>query len=70
MLSCVVSRRLLGCEGHLEEKDEDEYTEDSDYEDTAENSTELVPNVESESKRNGEQKLLSVLGFGSLVACV
>ena len=70
-LSCIVSRCYLGREGYLDEKNEDEDVEDSDYEDAAENPDETVPqDVENRSERKGEQKLLSVLEFGSLVACV
>ena len=59
----------MGSEGHLDDKDEDEYTEDSDYENEAAKIVEPVPQkTESESEQQGEQKLLSVLKFGSSVA--
>ena len=80
-LSRAVSRYCPGREGYLDEKDEDEDVndsdykdegvKDSDYEDVPENPAEPAPqDVESGSERKEEQKLPSVLEFGSLIACV
>lgn len=67
-LSCVVLGRHLGCRGHLNQKDEDEDTENSDYESDAGKTVEPVSReIERGSEQNGQQKLFSVLKFWSSV---
>lgn len=67
VLSCVVIERRLGLRGRLIESDEDEYTEDSDYEDeTGLTGEPISGNIDSEQNR--EQRLHPVLKIGSSVA--
>lgn len=68
--SCtVVLERHLGSEGRLDKNDEDEYIEDSDYEDEPEITGEQVSQITGvNSEYEGDQKLLSVLRIGSSAA--
>ena len=60
--------RHLGWGDHLDEKDEGEDIEDSDYENDAEKPVEPVAQeIERDSEQKGKQKLFSVLKFGSFV---
>lgn len=70
VLSCtVVLERKLGSEGRLDHNDEDEYVEDSDYENESESTLDPASqNSEVSSEHKGGQKLLSVLGGGSAAA--
>jgi hypothetical protein len=69
VLSCVVMGRHLGHEGQLYENDEDDYPEDSDYEDGAENlNVQVSQDPSADLEQKAEQKLFSVLKFGSSVA--
>jgi hypothetical protein len=68
-LSCIVLGCHLGSGGHLDEKDNDEYIEYSDYENDVEKADEPVSQkIERNSEQKDEQKLFSVLKFGSSVA--
>ena len=59
--------RRLGLRGHLNKSDEDEYTEDSDYEDeTGLTGGPVSGNIDS--VQNREQRLYPVLKIGSSVA--
>ena len=61
--------RHLGSEGRVETEDEDEFTEDSDYENDPEPADQQVShNIEVSSENEGQQKLLSVLKIGSSAA--
>lgn len=66
VLNCLVLGRQLGLGGRLDKSGEDEYTDDSDYEDEPESGEPVSENVNPEKKR--EQKLYPVLKSGSLVA--
>lgn len=65
----VLLERQLGSEGRLDNADEDEYAEDSDYETEPESTGQRVSqNIEVGPEHEGEQKLLSVLRIGSPAA--
>lgn len=69
VLRCAVLERHLGSEGRLDKNNEDEYVEDSDYENEPESTDEQVSqNIEASSEHEGQQKLLSVLRIGSSAA--
>lgn len=69
VLNCVVLGRHLGSGGRLDENDENEYIEDSDYEDEPERVDEPVSqDTEANPEGKEEQKLLSVLRVGSSAA--
>ena len=68
ILSHAVLERRLGSEGRLD-KNDDEYTEDSDYENEPEPmDKQASQNIKVGSEHEGEQKLLSVLRIGSSAA--
>jgi len=69
LLRCTVSQCHLGHKGHLDGNDEDEYIEDSDYENELESTGEPVSqDIEADAEQKLEQKLLPVLSMGSPVA--
>ena len=68
VLSCTVLGCQLGLEGYLDRND-DEYVEDSDYENEPDSTGHSVSqDMEVDSKRKREQKLLPVLSVGSRAA--
>ena len=61
--------RHLGHDGHLDRNDDDEYVEDSDYENKPDSTGHSASqDIEVDSERRRGQKLLPVLSVGSRVA--